>query len=349
MPDDLHSGFSPAEYGVVAPPPPPLPAQPMQLRPLSIGEILDRTFSFYRSRFLLFVGIGAVPSAVLTLSSAIRLIYVVYHPLAVPTAAAPTALSRIYGSASPVNFYLLPLTFLFLVLYGLSYAAATSAVLDITAGATTSIAAAYERTRGRWLRWIGIVLRQFWAVAWPPMVAMLLIVPLLLIPDVRSSPNMITFILGLFGFVGFIVGFIFYLRYTLAIAAGVQQDLGVRAALARAKFLIAGHKSRIFLLLLLALALQIVLAAAQAPFAYFATQSRGAAHILLQALQLLLQFSTAAIISPFAAIALCLVYLDERVRKEGYDIEVLMQQSAATSTHTATSTYTETSTHTAQE
>src|SRR5215467_11729689 len=33
----------------------------LDLRPLSLGEILDRTFSLYRRNFLLFVGIAALP------------------------------------------------------------------------------------------------------------------------------------------------------------------------------------------------------------------------------------------------------------------------------------------------
>ena len=32
-----------------------------QLRPLSLGEILDRTFTLYRRNFLLFLGITAIP------------------------------------------------------------------------------------------------------------------------------------------------------------------------------------------------------------------------------------------------------------------------------------------------
>ncbi len=34
----------------------------LQLRPANLGEILDRTASLYRSRFLVFVGIAAIPS-----------------------------------------------------------------------------------------------------------------------------------------------------------------------------------------------------------------------------------------------------------------------------------------------
>src|ERR1700730_769662 len=33
----------------------------LDLRPLSIGDILDRTFSLYRRHFLLFVGIAGIP------------------------------------------------------------------------------------------------------------------------------------------------------------------------------------------------------------------------------------------------------------------------------------------------
>jgi len=33
----------------------------LDLRPLTLGEILDRTFSLYRRHFLLFLGITAIP------------------------------------------------------------------------------------------------------------------------------------------------------------------------------------------------------------------------------------------------------------------------------------------------
>jgi hypothetical protein len=34
---------------------------PLDLRPLSLGELLDRTFFLYRRHFLLFAGIAAIP------------------------------------------------------------------------------------------------------------------------------------------------------------------------------------------------------------------------------------------------------------------------------------------------
>src|ERR1700676_3927139 len=35
------------------------------LRPLTLGEILDRTFTLYRRNFLLFVGISAIPQTLI--------------------------------------------------------------------------------------------------------------------------------------------------------------------------------------------------------------------------------------------------------------------------------------------
>src|SRR5450631_4658546 len=36
----------------------------LDLRPLSLGELLDRTFFLYRRHFLLFVGIAAIPYSI---------------------------------------------------------------------------------------------------------------------------------------------------------------------------------------------------------------------------------------------------------------------------------------------
>ena len=45
------------------------------LRPLNLGEILDRTAEFYRARFLVFFGIAALPSGmVLTIASGTLLV-----------------------------------------------------------------------------------------------------------------------------------------------------------------------------------------------------------------------------------------------------------------------------------
>src|SRR6185437_4632483 len=59
------------------------PTARYDLRPLSTGEVLDRTFQLYRSRFALFVGLALLPAAANTLINAARLVITGYpglHP-----------------------------------------------------------------------------------------------------------------------------------------------------------------------------------------------------------------------------------------------------------------------------
>lgn len=44
----------------------------MELRPLSTGEILDRTFTLYRRNFLLFLGISAIPHVLVLVLNLVR-------------------------------------------------------------------------------------------------------------------------------------------------------------------------------------------------------------------------------------------------------------------------------------
>jgi hypothetical protein len=58
-------------------------------------------------------------------------------------------------------------------------------------------------------------------------------------------------------------------------------------------------------------------------------KSQGVQRIAIEGLSLLIAFVTNSLIGPVGAIALCLFYIDERVRKEGFDIETLMDRSLA--------------------
>jgi hypothetical protein len=53
----------------------------LDLRPLSIGELLDRTFSLYRRNFLLFIGISAIPQLLVL---ALQLAQIAFTPSRVP-------------------------------------------------------------------------------------------------------------------------------------------------------------------------------------------------------------------------------------------------------------------------
>ena len=333
-----YEGFSPTAYGAPVPyaAPPELYAapQPPQLRPLSTGEVLDRTFALYRRKFWLFVGIGMVPAAVVALTSMARMIYLASTHRAdmIQPGATPDALAKVMSNALLLQIYFLPATLLFVVAYGVSHAATVTAVGRVTQGLGITAGEALRETRSRWLRWTGIALRQFWSFLWPLVLPVALIFTAVAIPSVRGNAVAI----GIFGLVSalllpgaFVFGCINMLRNALAMPAGVQEGLGVNAAMRRSKALVAGRKGRVFLTLLLVYALQVVAGGLQLPFVLLATTTRGAEHIILQAIDLMVAFVATALVTPIASIALTLIYVDERVRREGYDIELLMHHSFA--------------------
>src|ERR1700712_3070268 len=135
-----YDGFSPAAYGAPAPAlsgPVVVPAAAfapgVALRPLSTGEVLDRTFVLYRRRFWLFAGIGMVPAGLLTLISMVRLIFVKASqvPVAGPAGAPTEALAKAMSTALLMQAYFLPATLLFVLAYGISNAATVHAVMQI--------------------------------------------------------------------------------------------------------------------------------------------------------------------------------------------------------------------------
>ena len=331
---------APTGWRTQAPALPQVPSTPM-LRPLSTGEVLDRTFVLYRRRFWLFASIGAMPAAVLSLLSIARLVYLAltHRTDTLTTGATNAALVNVMSTMAVMQAYFLPATLLFVVAYGVSHAAIVDAVGSLSRGQPASVAEAYRQVRGRWLRWVGIALRQFWSAAWPVIPgASLAAATVLLITRAKGNAVLagLLLLLAWLCIVGGVVwGILNFLRNALAMPAGVQEDLGVNRALRRSRALVSRRKGRIFLALLLVYALQMVVSAVQVPLLFLVNLTRGAEHVLLQITQLVVQFVAVTLVSPVASIALCLFYFDERVRREGYDIELLMQRSFSGATVTA--------------
>jgi hypothetical protein len=341
--NEAYAGFSPSSYGApavyVAPVAPAPPVAAPQFRPLSTGEVLDRTFALYKKHFWLFAGLGMLPAGVLLVASAIRLIllatthhtYLLQPSLGIqPGSPAPAGL---VGSMVMMQVYFLPAVVLFLIAYGVSNAAAVDAVNRIGQGLVTSVATSYNEVRGRWLRWCGIVLRQFWSAAWPMVPGMVLLfgsIALIALPKVRGNVALLA-IVGVLGWglvvAGIVLGVINFIRHSLAGAAGVSENIGVNASMRRSRMLAAGHKGRLFLAWLLVYALQMVVAAVQLPLVFAAMSLRGGAFIGVQAVVMLIQFVAVTLVTPVASIAFTLFYIDERVRREGFDIELLMRHT----------------------
>jgi hypothetical protein len=287
-----------------------------ELRPLSTGEILDRTFFLYRSNFWLYVALASLAAGVNVVTSMVRLIY--FHFAGIQTTS-PTAI--IVGGLFTVVGLIV-----YFAVYCVMHAATVSAVASIYLGEPTSMGRALDAVKGRWLRYCLIALWQSWSAGW---VFGLIFLPVVILPLLGKNPAwMIAMgsLMVLLGLGGVVYGVIAYIRNSLAIPASVIEDLSVRRAMRRSKQLVAGGKGRIFLLLLLLFALYMVAATLQLPFALLLLHSRSAEHIIGQIILQLVALLSSSLIGPVASIALCLFYFDERVRKEAFDIEFLMSK-----------------------
>jgi hypothetical protein len=116
------------------------------------------------------------------------------------------------------------------------------------------------------------------------------------------------------------------LRYSLAIPASVVESLKARKAMKRSVELSKGSRGRIFLLALLILIVEFGLVLiTQGFFIFTAIKNHAVLPVWAQILQQFVGFLTNSFIGPMYATGLTLFYYDQRIRKEGYDIEWMME------------------------
>jgi len=293
------------------------------LRPLSTGEVLDRTFQIYRSRFVLFAGLALLPAAVNVVTTALRLMYAAHQDTHLHAGAAYLRVQMLTAAL------VLASSLISLVLYGITQAATTWGVSAVYLGEAASIKAAYGVAFKHWFRYTVIVLRQVWAFIWLPiLLGMGGVWTSVYSKSHGGSFRWFTILLLALAFFSMIYGLWAYIRISLAVPAAVVESLGVNAAVRRGAQLLASRKVRILLLLLFLLALYLVVGMVQSPLLILMVRKRGTEMFFTQAVSLAISFVAATLIGPVGAIALCLFYFDERVRREGFDIEWMMRKLA---------------------
>ena len=139
----------------------------LDLRPLTLGELLDRSFSLYRHHFWLFVGIMALPSL---LGLSFGLLVALFSPQPVsPESVEQVNPAEILGAVLWFGAVATGMLAVYFVTYAVALGATTVAVSQLYTGRSTSIREAYAPLKGRvgrlaWLlllvsaRLIGIVL-----------------------------------------------------------------------------------------------------------------------------------------------------------------------------------------------
>lgn len=259
----------------------------VDLRPMTLGEVLDRTFKLYRSNFWLFAGIIAVPFLVLLV------INIGVAGLGIGTGRAvagglpsPGLLAGMIGGG---------LTFglLYLFLLGAAQAATVFAVSDLYLGRPTGLRECYKRVGAKAVRVILILILTGLTV----MVGFLLLI---------------------------IPGFILMCRTAIAVPVSMLEDTKSIRSIERSMELTKGYSGQVFIIFLMVWVLTWIVAMIfQTPFALLIqTQHTVSFGTLL--LQHLSSFISQVLVGPIATIAFSLMYYNLRVRKEAFDIQHLM-------------------------
>jgi len=269
----------------------------LDLRPLSLGEILDRTFTLYRSHFALFLGITAIPQ-LLVLALQLTQLFLAGSPRGLPGSATnPVALPAAAPVAAGASVVVGLLgAVVGTIAYLLSQGATVSAVADLYLGRTPTIGASFQKVR----RDLGTL----FGVA------------------------MLNGLVVLVGFVLLILPGIYMLcRLMIAVPAAVLENLGPRSSLDRSFALTKDSAGRAFLILLLYFVLLFTfLALFQVPATMGLAAARGnpAMVRLWLAITQVLASIGAVLVAPVLTIATSAFYFDLRVRKEALDLQVML-------------------------
>ena len=133
--------------------------------------------------------------------------------------------------------------------------------------------------------------------------------------------------IGLASLLFLIPGIILTLQYSLIVPAAVLEDKRRGEAIARSSALTDGDKKRIFVIYLLFWVLSFVAGTAVGVVsASIPSFAHAIGPFWLRTFDLLGQFFSGAVVEPILTISTALLYFDLRVRKEGFDLQMMMQQ-----------------------
>jgi len=304
------------------------------LRPSTLGEILDRTVQLYRRNFLLFAGVASLPMGTLLAFGAIGgglfgLAAVAARGTPLSDAFAGIVLALFLAVALPV--YLAAGVF--------SCAGLTQAAVSTHRGEMLTIRAALKSVTPRFWTYLGFLLLEFiFAVAIPGAIFGSVFAVLIYLASQAGLGAAAG--LGFLAFLVAVMGVVVIIWCALSLAIGlpvcVVELKGPWTSLERAWKLSKGTRGRIFVLILLIIVLDIAASMIAAiPFmiilGVIAVSGNEAAHatalVVAEIVRVVVDFALQVLLTPFSWIALVLFYYDQRIRKEGFDIEWMMEQA----------------------
>jgi hypothetical protein len=219
------------------------------------------------------------------------------------------------------------------IAYAMALGATTYALSEVYLGRTVTIRESYRVIRhriGRLLNVIfSILLRSFGILVLAVFLFAIMVGGMAPMP---RSMAWVMVIVGVVAFFGFIIGgilmVIFLLRYSVAVPALVLENLSARQAIKRSVALTRGFLWRLLLVAFLMTFIRTVLVTVcQAPFsvaAFLITVKGARPGLWLTIPSLLVGGVAGAAVAPLLMISFAIAYYDLRVRKEGFDLQLMM-------------------------
>ena len=302
------------------------------LRPMNLGEILDRTFAVYRKKFALFVGIAALPAAIMLAIHAADIAWV--HT------------DRLIGAADATQSGRVALNWL--LSYGYYHISGFVSLLFLPAfvqlascevfGESTSVVASLRFALARWRRYLWLAFLK-WTAA--------LILPEALTIGVfwglgtleekigllEDSPSTLAIVLL---FLPILAGIVLILWsgacLSLVFPAAALEEITAWKSLRRSWKLTSGSRGRIFVAWLMVFACALIIEGLAAFLIWwiavliysgrhYASFNRQVYAVVVYSFYAVI----AAVVGPLYPIAVTLFYYDQRARKEGYDVELMME------------------------
>jgi hypothetical protein len=297
----------------------------IQVQPMGVGEILDRSFRFLRQYFWLFFIIIFIPQAVF---------FVVNFGLQFLIVGDMTQdFSVAMGAGFGISALLAGL--IFLVLQFWAQGALIHAVSETYLGHSTSVKASFSAMRSRLGRLIGTLI--LWSILVFGVPALLGIVAAVLAPSLAMmglSPIIVGIITVVLVFLAFWVFTSLFLSWLLADKTVVLEELGWMKALRRSKELMKGRtepgiwksiKTKASLIIIVGFLIGVgIHLLFQLPGVVLGVVFPEG--LVVTTVQGVLNMVAVSLATAYTAIAMILFYYDIRVRKEGFDLKMMAEK-----------------------
>ncbi len=270
-----------------------------QFEPMSVGGILDQTFRLYKQHFARFLAIVAIVQVPIGL---IGLLLVAQAGMLDPEMVeAGGAAAEPEFPVSPGLAAIAAIFAVFLTVLGLTlcHAALIKSISESYLGNEVSVGEAY-----------GFILPKLLTIIWAGIV--------------------VGFVVMLGFFLLIVPGIIFTVWYALTIQIVVIEGRGATDAMRRSKELTSGNRGKVLAVILLAALLEVIVSlAGDFILGFVAGMVLPDTESVLLIAQSVINIITGVLAAPISATAVILLYYDMRIRKEGFDLQMLAQTLGA--------------------